>query len=143
MAPRNITAAIGVQYFRQTGHHLVDPQPRQRPANPHHEGHAEHALADEVEHPQQIAEVPEPASGPIVPAGQSQANRVIGNGPFQPPKNKMAASPLTANIEPYSAMKKSYQRRPEYSVWKPATSSLSASARSNGARFTLAVAQVK
>ena len=40
-------------------------------------------------------------------------------------------------------MKKMLQRKPEYSVWKPATSSLSASARSNGARLTLAVAQVK
>ena len=68
---------------------------------------------------------------------------VIGIGPFQPPKNRIAARPLTANIEPYSAMKKKLQRRPEYSVWKPATSSLSASAKSNGARFTLAVAQVK
>src|SRR5439155_4647362 len=67
----------------------------------------------------------------------------IGIGPSQPPKNEMAASPLTRNIEPYSAMKKKLQRSPEYSVWNPATSSLSASARSNGARFTLAVAQVK
>src|SRR6478736_3269422 len=68
---------------------------------------------------------------------------VIGTGPFQPPKNKIAASPLTRNIDPYSAMKKKLHRKPEYSVWKPATNSLSASARSNGARFTLAVAQVK
>ena len=40
-------------------------------------------------------------------------------------------------------MKKNDQRRPLYSVWKPATSSLSASARSNGARLHWAVAQVK
>ena len=51
--------------------------------------------------------------------------------------------PLTANMLPYSAMKKNDQRKPLYSVWKPATSSLSASARSNGARLQLAVAQVK
>ena len=57
--------------------------------------------------------------------------------------NRIDASKLTANIDPYSAMKKKLQRRPEYSVWKPATNSLSASARSKGARFTLAVAQVK
>src|SRR4051794_9139789 len=50
---------------------------------------------------------------------------------------------LAANIAPYSAMKKNDQRRPLYSVWKPATSSLSASARSNGARLHWAVAQVK
>ena len=46
------------------------------------------------------------------------------------------------NIEAYSAMKKTHQRKPEYSVRKPATSSLSASARSKGARLTLATAQV-
>src|SRR6202008_2862037 len=68
---------------------------------------------------------------------------VIGSGPCQPPRNKIDAKRLTAIIEPYSAMKKKLQRRPEDSVWKPATSSLSASARSKGARFTLAVAQVK
>ena len=66
-----------------------------------------------------------------------------GIGPCQPPRNRIDASKLTANIEPYSAMKKKLQRRPEYSVWNPATSSLSASAKSNGARFTLAVAHVK
>src|SRR5262249_22866436 len=48
-----------------------------------------------------------------------------------------------ANMLPYSAMKITSQRKPEYSVWKPATSSLSASARSNGARLQLAMAQVK
>ena len=53
------------------------------------------------------------------------------------------AMPLTANMLAYSAMKKNDQRSPLYSVWKPATSSLSASARSNGARLQLAVAQVK
>src|SRR5438477_8403682 len=61
----------------------------------------------------------------------------------QPPRNSSTAMPLTANMAPYSAMKKNDQRRPLYSVWKPATSSLSASARSNGARLQLAVAQVK
>ena len=51
--------------------------------------------------------------------------------------------PLTANMLAYSAMKKNDQRKPLYSVWKPATSSLSASARSKGARLHEAVAQVK
>src|SRR4028118_958860 len=41
----------------------------------------------------------------------------------------------TTIIAAYSAMKKSDQRIPEYSVWKPATSSDSASGRSNGARL--------
>jgi len=40
-------------------------------------------------------------------------------------------------------MKNTLQRNPEYSVRNPATSSLSASARSKGARFTLATAQVR
>src|SRR6516225_4088213 len=62
---------------------------------------------------------------------------------FQPPRNMMLAMPLTANMLPYSAMKITSQRNPQYSVWKPATSSLSASARSNGARLQLAMAQVK
>ena len=44
---------------------------------------------------------------------------------------------------PYSARKKKLQRRPLYSVWNPATSSLSASAKSNGARLQLAVAVMK
>src|SRR5437660_12805869 len=48
-----------------------------------------------------------------------------------------------ANMLPYSAMKKISQRKPLYSVWKPATNSLSASAKSNGARLQLAVPQVK
>src|SRR5262249_13145800 len=58
-------------------------------------------------------------------------------------RNKSAASPLTANMLPYSARKKYDQRIPLYSVWNPATSSLSASARSNGARLQLAVAVMK
>ena len=59
----------------------------------------------------------------------------------QPPRNSSVARPLTANMLPYSAMKKNDQRKPLYSVWNPATSSLSASARSNGARLQLAVAR--
>src|SRR5262249_17529015 len=58
-------------------------------------------------------------------------------------RNSSVAMPLTANMLAYSAMKKNDQRRPLYSVWKPATSSLSASARSNGARLHWAVAQQK
>ena len=42
----------------------------------------------------------------------------------------------------YSAIKKIDHRKPEYSVMNPATSSLSASGRSKGARFVPAVAQV-
>src|SRR5690606_29227567 len=66
-----------------------------------------------------------------------------GIGPFQPPRNRITKIPLTANIEAYSARKKNDQRMPLYSVRNPATSSLSASARSKGARLQLATAQVK
>src|SRR3954465_11376251 len=68
---------------------------------------------------------------------------VIQRPVCQPPRNRRAAMPLTANIDPYSAMKNRLHRSPEYSVWNPATSSLSAAARSNGARLQLAVAQMK
>jgi hypothetical protein len=61
----------------------------------------------------------------------------------QPPRNKTVAKPLTRNMLAYSARKKSDQRKPLYSVKKPATNSLSASARSKGARLQLAVAHVK
>ena len=46
----------------------------------------------------------------------------------------------TVSMFTYSAMKNSPKRSPEYSVWKPATSSVSASTRSNGARFVSATA---
>src|SRR5216684_8813831 len=72
-------------------------------------------------------------------SANSQGKRPV----CQPPRNRMVAMPLTANMLPYSAMKKINQRKPLYSVWNPATSSLSASARSNGARLQLAVPQVK
>ena len=44
----------------------------------------------------------------------------------------------TASMAAYSARKKSDQRKPLYSVMKPATSSDSASGRSNGARLVSA-----
>src|SRR5262249_55042767 len=84
---------------------------------------------------------------PTLRIGQGHAITLLsshGTSPlFQPPRNSSTAMPLTANMEAYSAMKKNDQRRPLYSVWKPATSSLSASARSKGARLHWAVAQVK
>ena len=39
----------------------------------------------------------------------------------------------------YSAMKNMLHLKPEYSVWKPAPSSPSASGRSNGARLASAI----
>src|SRR5947208_14245203 len=76
--------------------------------------------------------------------GPSSSLNSFGSRPvFQPPRNSIVAMPLTANMVPYSAMKRIRQQKPLASVWKPATSSLSASAKSNGARLQLAVAHVK
>src|SRR5262249_59704331 len=83
---------------------------------------------------------------PTFRMGHGQSSVLLNSGKkpvFQPPRNRCVAIPLTANMDAYSAMKKNDQRKPLYSVWKPATSSLSASARSNGARLHWAVAQVK
>src|SRR3974390_568007 len=64
-------------------------------------------------------------------------------GPCQPPRKKTVAMAATMNMLVYSARKNKAKRMPEYSVWKPATSSLSASGRSKGARLVSAVAQVR
>src|ERR1041384_8880593 len=56
-------------------------------------------------------------------------------GECQPPRNKVAASPVMANIPMYSAMKKVAYLNPEYSVMCPATISDSPSGTSNGVRF--------
>src|SRR4051812_2512697 len=58
-----------------------------------------------------------------------------GHGARQPPRNNVVASALTVVTLMYSARKNIANFSDEYSVWKPATSSLSASGRSNGARF--------
>src|SRR4029453_11221412 len=58
-----------------------------------------------------------------------------GRGACQPPRNKVTARPLTANIPRYSAMKKVAYLKPEYSVMWPATISDSPSGTSNGVRF--------
>src|SRR5438132_13924734 len=52
-----------------------------------------------------------------------------------PPRNRVKASPLTANIPKYSAMKNVAYLNPEYSVMCPATISDSPSGTSNGVRF--------
>ena len=64
-----------------------------------------------------------------------------GTGPFQPPQKRIAPNRASRNMAQYSPMKNIAQRKPEYSVMNPATSSLSASGRSKGARFVPAVAQ--
>src|SRR3954451_12313175 len=58
-----------------------------------------------------------------------------GQGARQPPRNSVVASAATVVMLMYSARKNIANLIDEYSVWKPATSSLSASGRSNGARL--------
>src|ERR671936_462832 len=57
------------------------------------------------------------------------------NGACQPPRKSVVASAETVTMLMYSARKNSANFSDEYSVWKPPTSSVSASGRSNGARF--------
>src|SRR4051794_9618763 len=61
-----------------------------------------------------------------------------GNSGFHPPSHSKVATQQTVTILQYSAVKKAANPRLEYSVWKPATSSFSASGRSNGTRFVSA-----
>src|SRR5215813_2484664 len=60
---------------------------------------------------------------------------LIGHGACQPPKNSVVASAETVNMLTYSASMNIANLIDEYSVWKPPTSSPSASGRSNGARL--------
>jgi len=64
-------------------------------------------------------------------------------GLSQPPRKTREATPATINILAYSVRKKNDQRMPEYSVWKPATSSDSASGKSKGVRLTSAKPAMK
>src|ERR1700687_475539 len=70
---------------------------------------------------------------------------VLGKGRNHPPSHKVTAIDDTAIMAAYSPSMKSDQRKPLYSVWKPAVSSDSASGRSNGARLvsaTMAMAKM-
>src|SRR3954469_3775863 len=58
-----------------------------------------------------------------------------GHGARHPPRKSVVASADTVMTLMYSARKNMANFNDEYSVWKPATSSLSASGRSNGARL--------
>src|SRR5687768_4606435 len=64
-------------------------------------------------------------------------------GTYQPPRNSTVHITETVNMFTYSAMKNSANLRAEYSVWNPATSSVSASGRSNGTRFVSANAAIR
>ena len=60
---------------------------------------------------------------------------LIGHGARQPPRNRVLASAETVTMLTYSASMNMANFNDEYSVWKPPTSSPSASGRSNGARL--------
>src|SRR5438270_4795187 len=62
-------------------------------------------------------------------------NSSRGTGACQPPRNRVTASPLTANMPKYSARKKMAYLKPEYSVIWPATISDSPSGTSKGVRL--------
>src|SRR5215217_451086 len=65
------------------------------------------------------------------------------HGKCQPPKKSVTISAESTIRLMYSAIWKRPQRIPEYSVWYPATSSLSASGRSNGERAVSAMPPMK
>src|SRR5579863_6270128 len=70
----------------------------------------------------------------------------FGNGRSHPPSQRVTAMEDTAIMAEYSARKNNDQRKPLYSVWNPAVSSDSASAKSKGARLvsaTIATAKMK
>ena len=63
--------------------------------------------------------------------------------PSGPPKNSVTMIADIVIVFMNSARKKSAKRIEEYSVWKPPTSSDSASARSKGGRFSSAVMAIR
>src|SRR5215470_10045231 len=68
---------------------------------------------------------------------------VLGNGRSQPPRNNVVATEATTIMFVYSARKYNDQRKPLNSVMYPATSSDSASGKSNGARLVSAIEATK
>src|ERR1700686_4073276 len=65
-----------------------------------------------------------------------------GNAGVHPPRNSSVATHVTVSMLAYSAMKKAANVMLLYSTWKPATSSFSASGKSNGTRFVSAKAAI-
>src|SRR6266545_5915298 len=73
----------------------------------------------------------------------TQVNGAIGNGGSQPPRNRIVVIAHMVAIATYSpSMNIMYGVEP-YSTMKPATSSDSASTRSNGGRLVSASAETK
>src|SRR5690606_28362663 len=73
----------------------------------------------------------------------THVNGAKGNGDNHPPRNRMVVSEHMRTIETYSPSMNMRYGVDEYSTMKPATSSDSASGRSNGGRFVSASAETK
>src|SRR5262245_35169282 len=80
-------------------------------------------------------------TGGIKSRGHSHAT--FGKGRIQPPKKSVTDIAATVSMLAYSARKNRENLKPLYSVWKPATSSDSASGKSNGARLVSATPHIK
>src|SRR6266704_6825546 len=72
-----------------------------------------------------------------------QVNGATATGGSQPPRNRIVAMAHMVRIAMYSPRKNSRKGVDEYSTAKPATSSDSASTRSNGGRLVSASAETK
>src|SRR5258706_1160648 len=81
-------------------------------------------------------------STPSLTKNQMNLSGSGSHGPFQPPRNSVTAIEQIVRMFEYSPRKNSTNFMLEYSVWKPATSSASASGRSNGVRFVSASAVI-
>src|SRR6266852_2064691 len=73
----------------------------------------------------------------------TQVKGGTGNGGSQPPRNRIVAIAHMVMMAMYSPRKNSRNGVAEYSTAKPATSSDSASTRSNGGRLVSASAEMK
>src|SRR6185295_418053 len=80
------------------------------------------------------------STAPSLTKNQTNLSASGSHGPFQPPRNSVTAMQEMVMTLANSPRKKRPNFMLEYSVWKPATSSASASGRSNGARLVSASA---
>ena len=87
---------------------------------------------------QAVIEAPPRRPVPKIAAGTKFEPYAAGNSGCHPPRNSTVAMQHTVIMLAYSAMKKEANFMLLYSVWKPATSSFSASGRSNGMRLVSA-----
>src|SRR6476661_3146013 len=71
------------------------------------------------------------------------SHMLMGHGACQPPRNIVVASADTVVMLTYSASMNIANFSDEYSVWKPPTSSPSASGRSKGARLVSPTIEVR